>query len=65
MEVRKAARATPPPQEQQGARLLSAEETTALRAREQGAETSRRDEPAELDAEALFAKLKKPKSEQN
>ena len=33
-EVRKAAKAAPPPAEPQGARLLSAEETTALRARD-------------------------------
>ena len=37
MEVRKAAKAAPPPPEPQGARLLSAEETTALRARAGGA----------------------------
>ena len=68
MEVRRAARAAPPPAEPEGARLLSAEETTALRART--------DEPAEgepraaskskdeIDADSVFAKLKSMKSDQ-
>ncbi len=42
MEVRKAAKAAPPPAEPQGARLLSAEETTALRARQEESEAAAR-----------------------
>jgi hypothetical protein len=65
MEVRKAARAAPPPAEPQGARLLSAEETTALRARdeEQSAPTQRRDDET-LDADSVFAKLKSLKRDE-
>ena len=59
MEVRKAARAAPPPVEPQGARLLSAEETTAIRARaEEQAEAQKREESAAPDAESVFARLK-------
>ena len=59
MEVRKAARAAPLPTEPEGARLLSAEETTALRARDQEAEAeARRAEEKEIDADSVFAKLK-------
>jgi hypothetical protein len=66
MEVRKAARAAPAPAEAEGARLLSAEETTALRGREQVAEKPepKRAEDAEIDADSVFAKLKTLKSEQ-
>jgi hypothetical protein len=65
MEVRKAARAAPLPTEPEGARLLSPEETTALRAREQEAEVAeRRGEEAEIDAESVFAKLKSLKGSQ-
>jgi hypothetical protein len=66
MEVRRAAKTAPPPAEPQGARLLSAEETTALRAKQEeseaagrvlfGGEGSRSDD--RLDAESVFAKLK-------
>jgi hypothetical protein len=65
-EVRKAAKAAPPPAEPQGARLLSAEETTALRARAEEAEAEARASAKssdEIDAESLFAKLKPMKSE--
>jgi hypothetical protein len=68
MEVRKAARAAPPTAEPEGARLLSAEETTALRARaEESAEgeTKLATKPqGEIDADTVFAKLKTLKSEQ-
>jgi len=58
-EVRKAAKAAPPPTEPQGARLLSAEETTALRARDaEAAEQQKRAEALEPDADSVFAKLK-------
>jgi uncharacterized protein len=58
-EVRKAAKAAPPPAEPQGARLLSAEETTALRARDaEAAEQQKRAEALEPDADSVFAKLK-------
>jgi hypothetical protein len=65
MEVRKAARAAPPVAEPQGARLLSAEETTALRARdeEQASQSQRRDEEA-LDPDSVFAKLKSLKRDE-
>jgi hypothetical protein len=66
LEVRKAARAAPLPTEPAGARLLSAEETTALRARdeEQAAQTLRREEAPELDADSVFAKLKSLKRDE-
>jgi hypothetical protein len=65
MEVRKAARAAPLPAEPEGQRLLSAEETTALRAREQEAEAGEREsEEKEIDADSVFAKLKSLKTEQ-
>jgi hypothetical protein len=65
MEVRKAARAAPLPAEPEGQRLLSAEETTALRAREQEAEAGAREpEEKEIDADSVFAKLKSLKTEQ-
>ena len=59
MEVRRAAKAAPPPPEPQGARLLSAEETTALRARAEEQEAAARTLAAlaEPDANSLF-KLK-------
>jgi hypothetical protein len=59
MEVRKAAKAAPPPAEPQGARLLSAEETTALRARaeEQEAATKQLMETGP-SAVSLFSKFK-------
>jgi uncharacterized protein len=58
-EVRKAAKAAPPPAEPQGARLLSAEETTALRARDaEAAEQQKRAETLEPDADSVFARLK-------
>lgn len=67
LEVRKAARAAPLPSEPEGARLLSAEETTALRAREQeAAELSRgSSEDGEINAESVFAKLKSLKSSED
>ena len=67
MEVRRAAKAAPPPPEPQGARLLSAEETTALRARDRGGQEAeaRRAEDTEPDAESVFAKLKSLKTEQD
>ena len=65
MEVRRAARGAPPPAEAPGARLLSAEETTALKAREQ--ESAELSKPAssegEPDADSVFAKLKPLKSD--
>ena len=58
-EVRKAAKAAPAPAEPQGARLLSAEETTALRARDaENAEQQKRAEALEPDADSVFARLK-------
>ncbi len=75
MEVRKAAKAAPPPAEPQGARLLSAEETTALRARQEEQEAAGRSlfsgdggsgsggrEGDRIDADSVFAKLKSPRS---
>jgi hypothetical protein len=66
MEVRRAAKAAPPPAEPQGARLLSAEETTALRARAEEAEAMSKPAPAEgeIDADSVFAKLKNLKTDQ-
>ena len=63
LEVRKAARTAPLPTEAEGARLLSAEETTALRARDQEQEL-RRNENGELDAESVFRKLKSLKNDE-
>jgi hypothetical protein len=59
LEVRRAAKAAPPPPEPQGARLLSAEETTALRARAEEQEAAAR-QLAEMEpsADSVFAKLK-------
>ena len=67
MEVRRAAKAAPPPPEPQGARLLSAEETTALRARAEEAEAMSRSlsEGSEPDAESVFAKLKNLKKDED
>jgi len=66
LEVRKAARAAPLPAEAEGARLLSAEETTALRAREEEkAADERRPEDMEVTAESVFARLKSLKSDQD
>jgi len=63
LEVRKAARAAPQPAEPQGARLLSAEETTALRARAEESEAPpKRDEKSDIDADTVFARLKSLKS---
>ena len=62
-EVRKAARAAPLPTEPEGARLLSAEETTALKAREAESEESRRPEEMEVTAESVFSRLKSLKTE--
>ena len=66
MEVRRAAKAAPPPAEPQGARLLSAEETTALRQRAEEAEAMSKPAPAEaeIDADSVFAKLKTLKTDQ-
>jgi hypothetical protein len=66
MEVRRAAKAAPPPAEPQGARLLSAEETTALRARAEEAEAMSRPaaEEGELDPDSIFAKLKSMKRDE-
>jgi hypothetical protein len=64
MEVRKAARTAPAPAQPQGARLLSPEETTALRAREEEAQAPKRDETSEPNADTVFAKLKTPKAEE-
>ena len=66
MEVRKAARAAPQPVEPQGPRLLSAEETTAIRARaEEQAEAQKREESAEPDAESVFARLKSRRNDED
>ena len=63
MEVRKAARAAPLPAEAEGARLLSAEETTALRARDEEREAEeRRPEDMDINPDSVFAKLKNLKS---
>jgi uncharacterized protein len=66
-EVRKAAKAAPPPPEPQGARLLSAEETTALRARAEESEAASRPMASsdELDADSVFAKLKSRKRDED
>jgi hypothetical protein len=68
MEVRRAARAAPPPAEPEGARLLSAEETTALRARTEEVEGEMKPSPRakdEIDADSVFAKLKSLKSDKS
>ena len=77
MEVRKAAKAAPPPAEPQGARLLSAEETTALRVRQEeseaagrslfggGGESGRERDRGSIDADSLFAKFKSPRNDQD
>jgi hypothetical protein len=65
LEVRKAARSAPLPAQAEGARLLSAEETTALRSRDQESELGgRRSETAEVTAESVFAKLKSLKQDE-
>ncbi|MGH6924902.1 MAG: DUF1013 domain-containing protein [Propylenella sp.] len=68
MEVRRAARAAPPPAEPEGARLLSAEETTALRARTDEVEGEMKPSAKskdEIDADSVFAKLKSLKSDKS
>jgi hypothetical protein len=67
MEVRRAAKAAPAPAELQGARLLSAEETTALRARAEEAEAMSKPPSAEgeIDADSVFAKLKSLKKDES
>ena len=64
-EVRKAAKAAPPPVEVAGARLLSAEETTAFKARdaEQQIRDEARNSDGEIDADSVFARLKSLKKE--
>lgn len=65
LEVRKAARSAPLPNEAAGARLLSAEETTAFRARDQEPDPeSRRGGDKEISADSVFAKLKSLKPEE-
>jgi hypothetical protein len=64
MEVRKAARSAPLPAEAEGARLLSAEETTARRALDQQPEADEiRPEDRAIDPASVFAKLKSLRSE--
>ena len=65
LEVRKASRAAPLPSEPAGARLLSAEETTAIRARDEeaAADTGRAEEKG-MDADSVFARLKSLKKEE-
>ncbi len=58
MEVRKAARSQPLPAEAEGQRLLSAEETTAIRARDQEASEERRPEDMDINPDSVFARLK-------
>jgi hypothetical protein len=58
MEVRKAARSAPLPSEAEGARLLSAEETTAIRARDLENAESSRPEDREFNADSVFSRLK-------
>jgi hypothetical protein len=55
-EVRKAAKAAPPPPEPQGARLLSPEETTALRARAEEQEAAARTlaDTSDIDPHSVF-----------
>ncbi len=64
MEVHKAARAAPLATEAEGQRLLSAEETTALRARDQEAQDERRPEDMDINPESVFARLKSLKKEE-
>ncbi len=65
LEVRRASRTAPVPAEAEGQRLLSAEETTALRERDQEEELgSRRGQDREMDADSVFAKLKSLKTEE-
>ncbi len=65
MEVRKAARSAPLPVEAEGARLLSAEETTALRARDADNDAeARRGEGMEITADSVFARLKSLRTEE-
>jgi hypothetical protein len=65
LEVRRAAKTAPVAAEAEGQRLLSAEETTALRARDQEDEVgSRRDEDREISADSVFARLKSLKTEE-
>ena len=63
MEVRKAARSAPLPTEAAGARLLSAEETTAMRAQDQERAGAGRGSDDEINADSVFARLKSLKSE--
>lgn len=64
LEVRRAARTAPQPAEPQGARLLSAEETTAIRARDQeAAEPAKRTSDSDIDPDSVFAKLKTPRDD--
>ena len=65
LEVRKAARSAPLPAEAEGARLLSAEETTARRAQDEqrGKPEPRDPEDMPIDADSVFAKLKSLKSQ--
>jgi hypothetical protein len=58
MEVGKAARSQPLPVEAEGQRLLSAEETTAIRARDAEAQEERRREDMDINPESVFARLK-------
>ncbi len=64
MEVRKAARSAPLPTVAEGQRLLSAEETTAMRARDQEAQEERRAESMDINPESVFARLKSLKTEE-
>ncbi|WP_026381535.1 DUF1013 domain-containing protein [Afifella pfennigii] len=57
MEVKKAAKSAPAPVEEEGARLLSAEETTRFQPREEEGQR----EP-DIDPDSVFAKLKNLKS---
>ena len=65
LEVRRASRSAPVPAEAEGQRLLSAEETTAIRERDAEEEAgSRRSQDREIDADSVFAKLKSLKTEE-
>jgi len=59
MEVKKAAKSAPAPSEEEGARLLSAEETTRFQPRDTDHSSDR--EP-DIDPDSVFAKLKNLKS---
>jgi hypothetical protein len=63
LEVGRAARSAPLPAESPGSRLLSAEETTALRAREQESQ-ERRPEDMDINPDSVFARLKSLKTEE-